>query len=118
MLQAHRLTELLGGPRTVERVDPGSGLLEDAERLDQRRGHALSVASNVEVDERTLGLGTPVAVARDLERAKGVGLGTESSSRLVVAQPGRRRDVQPEGSSASRAVERSSATIAASSDAP
>lgn len=75
--------------RTVERVDAGGGLLENAERLDQGRGHALSVASNVEVDKRALGLSTPVAVVGDLERAERVGLGTESSSRLASHSNGR-----------------------------
>jgi hypothetical protein len=80
------LSTQLAGRRTVKRVDPGGSLLEDAEGLDQRRGHALGVASDVEVDERALGLRTPVAVVGDLERAERVGLGAESSGRLVVGR--------------------------------
>ena len=51
----------------------GRRLLDEAERVDQRHRHAL--AADAEILQRTLRLGAPVALGRDLDRAEGVGLG-------------------------------------------
>ena len=58
-------------------VDPGGRELDDAQRPDQRRGHAL--AADLEVLQRALRLGTPVAVRLDLDRTEGVGLDANRS---------------------------------------
>ncbi|MNI46339.1 hypothetical protein D3C73_1007980 [compost metagenome] len=52
-------------------VGLGGGALDDAQGADDRQGHLLP--ADLEVAERTLGLGAPVAVRGDLDGAEGVG---------------------------------------------
>ena len=52
-------------------VDPGGGQLDDPERPDEGRRHAL--AADLEVLQGALGLGTPIAVRLDLDRSERVG---------------------------------------------
>ena len=54
-------------------VDDGRGLLDDAERPDDRQRHA--VGTDSEVLQRSLGLRPPVAIGGHLDRTEGIGLG-------------------------------------------
>ena len=63
--------------KTEVQVRLRSTLFEKAEGTHNRNGHALAFASDLEVHERTLSLSSPVAVGRDLERAKSIGLFSE-----------------------------------------
>ena len=54
-------------------VGQGGGLLDNAEGMDERDGHAF--AADAEVFDRTLGLCAPIAVGRNLNGAEGVGFG-------------------------------------------
>ena len=89
---ADRLGEL-GIELAEPHVDPGRRELDDAERADQRRRHAL--AADLEVLQRALGLGAPVAVGLDLDRAERVGLDANVLGVIHAAAPvllGRRGD--------------------------
>ena len=60
------------GVKSIVQVSFCSGFLQDTEGTDNRDGHTLAFASNFEVLERALSLGSPVAVSGNLDRAKGV----------------------------------------------
>lgn len=62
--------------KTKSHVDGGSSSLQNTKGLDDGRRHAILGLVNAEVLEGSLRLGAPVLVARDLDLAKGVGLGS------------------------------------------
>src|SRR4029079_12941244 len=68
-------------------IDLGRGALDDGERADQRPRHALG--ADAEVLDRALGLGAPVTVGRDFDRAEAVGLDPGAS---FIAFRGSSRD--------------------------
>jgi hypothetical protein len=93
------------GVEAVRRIDDRGGLLEHAERLDERWRQALCRAADVEVLEGAagglrrpsrrgpgrqndvpLGLGAPVPVRWDLELAESVGLGAEAPVGLCLRE--------------------------------
>src|SRR5690606_18675664 len=52
-------------------VHLGGGQLDDAERPHERDGHLFR--ADAEIGQRALRLGSPIAVRRHLDRAKGIG---------------------------------------------
>ncbi|MNO92612.1 hypothetical protein D3C76_841930 [compost metagenome] len=62
---------------TVAIVDPCCSLLDQRQGVQHREGHAF--LANGEVDQRTLGLRTPVGVLRNFDRAQAVCLDTAHS---------------------------------------
>lgn len=65
--------------KAISHVHRSGSALENAERLDNGRGHTVLGLVDAEVLEGSLGLGAPVLVGRDLDLAKGVALGTGRS---------------------------------------
>ncbi|MCY1435642.1 hypothetical protein D9M71_517460 [compost metagenome] len=63
-------------------VDPCRGLLDQCQGVQHREGHAF--LADGEVDQRTLGLRTPVGVLRNFDRAQAVCLDTAHSVRTPV----------------------------------
>ena len=68
---------------SIIHIDGGSGALEDAECSDYRRRHSILWLIDLEVLERSFGLGTPVFVRGDLDFAKGIALGSGGLPCLV-----------------------------------
>lgn len=62
--------------KAIAHVHRRRSTLEDTERLDDRRGHAVLGLVDLEVLEGTLSLSAPVLVGRDLDLAKGIALGS------------------------------------------
>ena len=67
---------LVGGQHAEVLVDLGGGLLEDAEGADQLARH--DVVADIEMNQRALGLRSPVTVGRNLDRPHAVGFGPSS----------------------------------------
>ncbi|MNZ69082.1 hypothetical protein D3C78_873730 [compost metagenome] len=67
----------VGWQVAVTVVDAGRGLLDQRQGVQHRDGHAF--LANGEVDQRTLGLRTPVGVLRNFDRAQAVCLDTAHS---------------------------------------
>ena len=61
---------------SIIHIDGGSGALEDTERSDYWRRHPILWLIDLEVLERSFGLGTPVFVRGDLDFAEGIALGS------------------------------------------
>lgn len=70
--------------QAISHVHLGGSALENTECLDDGRGHAVLGLVDAEVLEGSLGLGAPVLVGGDLDLAKGIALGSGSSSHSCV----------------------------------
>ena len=68
--------------QAIAHVDGGGSALEDAKGLNNGGRHAVLGLVDVEVAQRPLGLGTPVLVARDLDLAEGIALGSGVGSHV------------------------------------
>jgi len=60
--------------KSIVQVCRGCGLFEETEGLDNLKGHALTLTSNLEVLERPLGLGAPIAICLHLDGTECVSL--------------------------------------------
>lgn len=66
----------LNHTESIAHVDSSGRALQDTKGLDDGRGHAVLGLIDLEVLEGSLGLSSPVLVGRDLNLAKGIGLGS------------------------------------------
>ena len=60
--------------KAISHVDSSGSTLQNTERLDDGRGHAVLRLVDTEVLKRSLRLGSPVSVGGDLDLAKGIAL--------------------------------------------
>ena len=68
---------------SIFHVDGGSSALEDTECSDYWRRHSILWLIDLEVLQRSFGLGTPVLVRRNLDFAKSIALGPGRLSSFV-----------------------------------
>ena len=66
----------LNHTKSIAHVDSSGGSLQDTKGLDDGRRHPVLGLVDLEVLERSFGLGSPVLVGRDLDLAEGIGLGS------------------------------------------
>jgi hypothetical protein len=60
------------GLESITNISLSSSLLEKSESTDDRKGHSFTLTADLKVLKRTLGLGTPVLVSWNLNRAESI----------------------------------------------
>ena len=69
---------------TQRHIGFGGGALDDAQRPHD--GQGLFLPADLEIAQAALGLGAPIAVGSDFDRAEGVGLSATGHDALLLAE--------------------------------